>query len=911
MDRIRNFLASKGKARQAEQSFCRLAQQLIACNVPTDHLGPLLTAILGQLRSFVVSATPERQRQRENSTMFLLVIWDFVLAKIDEARQAATKSICRTLLAELLLRPDWAVCRDAPQQQRYRQLLTQTYEYACTSFVLAVGAPEGGGHARGGSGRQQLGAMREAKRGGGTGQGRAGQAGGGGGGGGGGNGGGCNSSLAGGGTRRPEVVEWCALIFAVAFMRAPPVQAAVRGIVNTRLGSVAEAMVRVRERGQSAGARTAAAAALPPAPPRSHGHGGHGGRKGRARGGGSGAAAAVRYRHVLPRRRTHRIPYAAADPMGFLRMMRFETRNADMEKASLFVDGNASLFRWTQCRPPFAAGRKDEDLVFEDAAAAAALAAAEAAAAEEEARAEGAGVGAEAWSVRAATGGGGGGGGGGEGAAAGGRAHSATGGGGRRRRAWLRHLASDAEFYSLFVGTLSAHVVAMVEQQEAVAGASALQMQQAGGKDGAGGKSGKRRGSGARASEKAAAAAGEGGKSGGGPQAIIWTAVPGYMQMLSVMCTALQEACLRKWQDSIAPASRVAASPYVDDGSALAVPRLVAAAASDGGGGGSGEGGGGGEGGGQQGGALAFPSLEQWQLDEALLNANCVFPQFGRRGVDCVLRASTAILQHNPTLLNPFLLAALRATNVHSTHSIGFCLLRLEQWFSVTVTRTDLVCAWLESQRRSPAEGRLDAAAAAARLRREAHWRCAMRQQGKQGAAGRSRPGAGSDGAVLLGGGMGGGMAHGMPHSSAGGGGINALHMGCGVLTRELLPRFFNPTELVRSLGAMLCSEHHDVLKKALAFIFRTLHHFPPKPRREVTALLLARHSQLFLSWSSEVRSHYHHIIVYKTIATNRLLLLGGEVDVHIDRLVRSAHRQTAATPPPPCPSRAAFVRAY
>ena len=84
---------------------------------------------------------------------------------------------------------------------------------------------------------------------------------------------------------------------------------------------------------------------------------------------------------------------------------------------------------------------------------------------------------------------------------------------------------------------------------------------------------------------------------------------------------------------------------------------------------------------------------------------------------------------------------------------------------------------------------------------------------------------------------------------------------------------FCGSNTLALGLLPMLRTDSFDILKKVLLFLYHRLDLFSHDLRQEILKTLLSRHFTLFLHWHVEVRTFYHHILVYRICKVPRHVL--------------------------------------
>ncbi|OQS00745.1 hypothetical protein ACHHYP_02833 [Achlya hypogyna] len=68
------------------------------------------------------------------------------------------------------------------------------------------------------------------------------------------------------------------------------------------------------------------------------------------------------------------------------------------------------------------------------------------------------------------------------------------------------------------------------------------------------------------------------------------------------------------------------------------------------------------------------------------------------------------------------------------------------------------------------------------------------------------------------------------------------------------------------AMKLLLLSDHMDILKKTLLFLYTILPVLPETLRVLIMRVLLHRHFDIFLHWNHDVRRFYHHILVYRLV---------------------------------------------
>uniref|UniRef100_K3WTU2 Uncharacterized protein n=1 Tax=Globisporangium ultimum (strain ATCC 200006 / CBS 805.95 / DAOM BR144) TaxID=431595 RepID=K3WTU2_GLOUD len=95
------------------------------------------------------------------------------------------------------------------------------------------------------------------------------------------------------------------------------------------------------------------------------------------------------------------------------------------------------------------------------------------------------------------------------------------------------------------------------------------------------------------------------------------------------------------------------------------------------------------------------------------------------------------------------------------------------------------------------------------------------------------------------------------------------------------LPPTFSGQSFAIGIRVMLASESFEILNRVLQFLYNQMDYFDGDLRQNILKVLVQRHMFLFLHWNVDVRSNYHHLLVYKIIRVNRYFL-----DSPIDHLL-------------------------
>lgn len=99
------------------------------------------------------------------------------------------------------------------------------------------------------------------------------------------------------------------------------------------------------------------------------------------------------------------------------------------------------------------------------------------------------------------------------------------------------------------------------------------------------------------------------------------------------------------------------------------------------------------------------------------------------------------------------------------------------------------------------------------------------------------------------------------------------------------LPPSFTGQTFAIGIRLMLSSESFEILNRVLTFLYNRMEYFDGDLRQNILKVLVQRHMSLFLHWNVDVRSNYHHLLVYKVIRVNRYFL-----DSPIDHLLVGRH---------------------
>ncbi|OQS04382.1 hypothetical protein THRCLA_03369 [Thraustotheca clavata] len=109
-----------------------------------------------------------------------------------------------------------------------------------------------------------------------------------------------------------------------------------------------------------------------------------------------------------------------------------------------------------------------------------------------------------------------------------------------------------------------------------------------------------------------------------------------------------------------------------------------------------------------------------------------------------------------------------------------------------------------------------------------------------------------------------------------------------------LYPSFIPMDKIIVLVNRWILSNDDSILMPALSFINYSIQHLAIKDKEQIVNALLKQFFTLFLHWSPQVRSIFHHILVYKLFSQNRRvlklssdakLLNGASLDTPIDNL--------------------------
>lgn len=103
---------------------------------------------------------------------------------------------------------------------------------------------------------------------------------------------------------------------------------------------------------------------------------------------------------------------------------------------------------------------------------------------------------------------------------------------------------------------------------------------------------------------------------------------------------------------------------------------------------------------------------------------------------------------------------------------------------------------------------------------------------------------------------------------------------GNGMMVYRLPPEFRGQT-FAMGMRFMLSSENCEILSSTLLFLYHQMDYFEGELRKGILKALVHRHMSLFLHWNADVRTKYHHILVYRLVRVNRFVL-----DSPVDQLL-------------------------
>lgn len=95
---------------------------------------------------------------------------------------------------------------------------------------------------------------------------------------------------------------------------------------------------------------------------------------------------------------------------------------------------------------------------------------------------------------------------------------------------------------------------------------------------------------------------------------------------------------------------------------------------------------------------------------------------------------------------------------------------------------------------------------------------------------------------------------------------------GSGMMVYRLPPGFRGQT-FATGMRFMLSSENCEILSSTLLFLYHRMDYFEGDLRQSILKALVQRHMTFFLHWNAEVRTKYHHLLVYRVVRANRFVL--------------------------------------
>jgi hypothetical protein len=97
-------------------------------------------------------------------------------------------------------------------------------------------------------------------------------------------------------------------------------------------------------------------------------------------------------------------------------------------------------------------------------------------------------------------------------------------------------------------------------------------------------------------------------------------------------------------------------------------------------------------------------------------------------------------------------------------------------------------------------------------------------------------------------------------------------YRGRGMLVYRLPPGFRGQT-FATGVRFMLSSENCEILSSTLLFLYNRMDYFEGELRQSILKALVQRHMVFFLHWNADVRTKYHHLLVYRVVRANRFVL--------------------------------------
>ncbi|KAG7387779.1 hypothetical protein PHYPSEUDO_013678 [Phytophthora pseudosyringae] len=95
---------------------------------------------------------------------------------------------------------------------------------------------------------------------------------------------------------------------------------------------------------------------------------------------------------------------------------------------------------------------------------------------------------------------------------------------------------------------------------------------------------------------------------------------------------------------------------------------------------------------------------------------------------------------------------------------------------------------------------------------------------------------------------------------------------GSGMMVYRLPPGFRGQT-FATGMRFMLSSENCEILSSTLLFLYHRMDYFEGDLRQSILKALVQRHMTFFLHWNADVRTKYHHLLVYRVVRANRFVL--------------------------------------
>ncbi|RLN58405.1 hypothetical protein BBJ29_005582 [Phytophthora kernoviae] len=95
---------------------------------------------------------------------------------------------------------------------------------------------------------------------------------------------------------------------------------------------------------------------------------------------------------------------------------------------------------------------------------------------------------------------------------------------------------------------------------------------------------------------------------------------------------------------------------------------------------------------------------------------------------------------------------------------------------------------------------------------------------------------------------------------------------GSGMMVYRLPPGFRGQI-FATGMRFMLSSENCEILASTLLFLYHRMDYFEGDLRQSILRALVQRHMTFFLHWNADVRTKYHHLLVYRIVRANRFVL--------------------------------------